>query len=169
MYRAFVNAQGGVGVEGVPTGYEAQPGEVLFADPPSTVELDAAFPGAALAAAQAARCVEVDAIRAAKFGAGMAHGGKQLQLREQDQQRIIAAGAQAKFAMLAGAAWPPEFGWIMADNTVLPLDATGMSAMADAAAAQVQAWIFVGHAHKQAIRALNDPAAIAAYDILAGW
>jgi hypothetical protein len=115
------------------------------------------------------RCLEVDALRDATFAAGMAYQGKVLQLRDVDQQRIIAAGATAKFALLMSSTWPAGFAWIMADNTTLPLDAAGMSAMADAAAAKVEAWIFTGHAHKQALRALTTAAAIAAYDITTGW
>jgi hypothetical protein len=122
-----------------------------------------------LTAAIERRCKEVDALRDTKFAAGMPYGEKVLQLGEIDQQRIIAAGASAKFALLNSTAWPADFGWIMADNTLLPLDAAGMSTMADVAAAKVQAWIFNGYAHKQALRALTDVAAIEAYDISSGW
>lgn len=122
-----------------------------------------------VAAAIAARCLDVDNIRDGKFAAGMPYGGKMLQLRDVDQQRITASGAAAKFSLLTGAAWPGDFGWIMADNSVLTLDAAGMSAMADAAAAQVRAWILNGHAHKSALRAFAMAGDVAAYDIDAGW
>lgn len=122
------------------------------------------------------RCAEVDLLRDQHFAEGVPYLGKVLQLGDVDQQRIIAAGATAKFALIAAAqsgtppTWPPQgFGWIMADNSVLVLDAAGVSAMADAAASQVSAWIFNGYAHKKAIRALNDAAAVDAHDITTGW
>jgi hypothetical protein len=115
------------------------------------------------------RCAAVDALLAAKFEAGMPYADKILQLREIDQQRIIAAGAQAKFALITGSAWPAGWGWIMADNTVLPLDAAGMSAMADAASTQVQAWIFTGHGHKEQLRSFTVASAVTLYDITQGW
>src|SRR5581483_6028170 len=86
-----------------------------------------------LATAIERRCAEVDALRDAHFVAGMSYQQKTLQLDEIAQQRIIASGANAKFALITSASWPQNFGWIMADNTLLPLDAAGMSAMADAA------------------------------------
>jgi hypothetical protein len=92
-----------------------------------------------------------------------------LQLRDVDQQRIVAAGTRAKFALLLGSPWPDQFAWIMADNTLLPLDAVGMSAMADAAAAHVTSLMLTARAHKTAIAALDSVAAVEAYDISAGW
>jgi hypothetical protein len=53
MFRAFVNRLGTVSVESTATDYKPQPGEVLFADPPTDGELDARFPDAVLAAARA--------------------------------------------------------------------------------------------------------------------
>ena len=169
MYRSFVNSAGTITTEAVPSDHQAGAGETLFSSPPSDEQIAEAFPAASLAAAIARRCDEVDAVRDAKFDGGMGYGGKVLQLRDIDQQRIIAAGAQAKFAVLTNAAWPAEFAWIMADNSTLPLDKAAMSTMADAAAAQVQAWIFAGHGHKQTLRALTDIAAVAAHDISTGW
>lgn len=53
MFRAFVNAEGSITVESMLDGYQAQPGEVLFADPPTEGQLDARFPDAVMAAARA--------------------------------------------------------------------------------------------------------------------
>jgi len=168
MFKVYL-VDGTPSWERVPADYEAHPGEVLLPESPTLDDLGARFPDAVMAAAAKERCRAVDELREAKFATGMDYGGKVLQLRDVDQQRIIAAGAQAKFALITQSPWPEGFGWIMADNTLLPLSAAGMSAMADAAASQVQAWIFTGHAHKQEIRALTDVASIEAYDIESGW
>jgi hypothetical protein len=169
MFRSFVNGAGTITTVLVPAGYQAQAGELVTEAEPTDDDLSASFSVAHVKAIIESRCAEVDALRDGKFDAGMAYGGKVLQLRDVDQQRIIAAGATAKFAVMSGGSWPADFAWIMADNSLLPLDAAGMSAMADAASAQVQAWIFKAYQHKTALRALTDAAAVAAYDISAGW
>ena len=112
-----------------------------------------------------------------RYQAALANGvlfrGKTLQLRPQDQQNLIAKGARAKFVLAGLGRWPADAAWIMADNSFLPLDAAGMSEMADAAEAQVTAWRFLARRHKDAILALTapeaTPEAILAYDIEKGW
>lgn len=125
-----------------------------------------AWPPGAL---RAQKLLAVAARYAAALEIGMPYAGHVLQLRESDQQNIIAKGALAKFALAGQGSWPAGFAWIMADNTTLPLDAAAMSAMADAADLQVTAWRFNARAHKDALLALGDAAAIAAYDIESGW
>ncbi len=115
------------------------------------------------------KCNDVDDKRDAVLDAGMTYSGKVLQTDSKSEQRIGEMGAKAKIALIMGASFPSGFGWIMADNSFLPLDAAGMSAMADAADYQISAWIFNAYNHKQAIRALTDPAAVASYDFSTGW
>jgi hypothetical protein len=78
-------------------------------------------------------------------------GGKVYQTAEgQNEMKITAAGAMAKFALLQGAQagnlrWASpitDFGWIALDNTITPMDAPTMSAFADGVAAWVSAHIF---------------------------
>lgn len=44
MFRVKLNPDGSAGFEGVPRDYKAASGEVLFPDPPTEAQLDAAFP-----------------------------------------------------------------------------------------------------------------------------
>ena len=102
--------------------------------------------------------------------AGLAYGGKVLQIREQDQGNITAMGNEARWAKATGAVWPSDFAWRMADDTSLPLDtADKCIAMALAAKAEVIRLRKVKWAHADTIRALQDVAAVEAYDIETGW
>lgn len=84
-------------------------------------------------------------------------GSVAYQLDERSQQNITAKGAQAKFAVLAGAQandlrWAnpnADFGWIATDNSVTPMDAQTMSTFADAADLWVTSHIMAGLALKQ--------------------
>lgn len=83
-------------------------------------------------------------------------GGVSYQLNEKSISRIIAMGADARFASLAGAGvgnlrWadPDEdFGWIATDNSVTPMDAPTMAAFADAAKLWVSKNTFAAHTLK---------------------
>jgi hypothetical protein len=122
-------------------------------------------PGPTLAEVKAARRAEISALYAQKLAAGMAYQGKTLQVDEDSQLRIIGAAAAAGMVSTV-----PAVGWRMADNTFLPLpNAAAMIALGQAAAAYVEGLRARMWAHKDAIAALPDAAAVAAYDIAAGW
>src|SRR5690606_3160953 len=99
---------------------------------------------------------DVDAERDRRIATGFVFGGMAYQCDPRSQQNIIAKGAQAKFAVLAGAQegdlrWADpstDFGWIATDNSLTPMDAQTMSAFADAADLWVSSHIFAGRAIK---------------------
>lgn len=99
---------------------------------------------------------DVDAERERRIATAFKFAGVAYQLDADSQRFITAKGAQAKFAILAGALpgdlrWAdPEqnFGWIATDNNVTPMDAQTMGAFADAADLWVSAHIMAGHAIK---------------------
>lgn len=120
--------------------------------------------------ARAKRQADIDARFRAALEAGMAYQGKVLQIREADQQNIAAVGQEARWAKLAGSGWPANFAWRMAGNDYLPLPLPDdMIALGEAAKAEVFRLRLVKWAHADAVAALVDPEATAAYDIETGW
>ena len=83
-------------------------------------------------------------------------GGVSYQLDDDSQRYITAKGAQAKFAIAAGAqpgdlrwaAADKDFGWIATDNSITSMDAQTMSSFAEAADEWVTAHIMACHAIK---------------------
>lgn len=113
----------------------------------------------------AARWDEIAALYAEQLAAGMSYGGQVLQIDEASQLRITGAAAAAG---LTGSV--PASGWRMADNTFLALPAAAdMVQLAAAAAVAVEALRTTMWAHKDAIAALGDLAAVLAYDVSTGW
>jgi hypothetical protein len=108
-------------------------------------------------APRAPTAADVDAERDRRIADGFTFSGTAFQCDTRSQQNIIAKGAQAKFAVLAGAVaddlrWAnpaADFGWIATDNSVVPMDAPTTAAFADAA----DLWVT---AHIMAARALKD-------------
>ena len=101
---------------------------------------------------------------------GLAYAGKVLQIREVDQANLTAMGNEARWAKAAGAAWPPDFAWRMADDSFLSVaTADAMIALGEAAKAEVYRLRQVKWSHVDAIRALADAADVAAYDFQTGW
>ena len=105
----------------------------------------------------AVTAAQVDAERDRRVRDAFAFGGTLFQLDETSQARITAMGADARFAVLAGAQegslrWADpaaDFGWIATDNSIVPMDAQTMSDFADAA----KVWVM---RHTFAARALKD-------------
>jgi hypothetical protein len=99
---------------------------------------------------------DVNAERDGRIATLFSFSGVAYQLDPASQQNIIAKGAQAKFAVMNGAAagdlrWAnaaADFGWIATDNSITPMDAPTMSAFADAADLWVSAHIMAAHAIK---------------------
>ncbi|TXH35316.1 MAG: DUF4376 domain-containing protein [Rhodospirillaceae bacterium] len=133
---------------------------------------------AALEKAKDEKCAAVDGRVSALFGQGLAligdqYQGKTVQLDQVSQNRITAAGASAKLALLqaqiSGAASTFAIEWIMQDNSKVALDAAGMSGMADQCMAAVDKWVKNARAHKDAILALAIVNDVNNYDFSSGW
>lgn len=100
---------------------------------------------------------EVNAERDRRIAAGFVFNGKTFDYDEASRQRISGAGALAIAAIMNGAQpgdmlWhggATAFGWIVKDNTFMELDAQGVVALGQAAAA----WEY---AHIAAARVLKD-------------
>lgn len=107
-------------------------------------------------AADEARRAAVQVERDRRIANNFTFNGVAYQIDPDSQRYITAKGAQAKFAVAAGAqpgdfrwATPDQdFGWIATDNSITPMDAQTMSAFADAAGLWVTAHIMKGHAIK---------------------
>ena len=99
-----------------------------------------------------------------KLLAGMPWEGKVLQVDPQSQALISSSALMASLGVL-----PEGFSWRMADNSFLSLDAAGMTVMATAAGAYVNALKRAAWALIDAIEAAADKAALAAVDLDAGW
>ena len=112
----------------------------------------------------------VDAKLVVMGEAGLPYGGKPLQLRESDQQNIIAMSVTAMLAQSGAIPWPAGFAWRMRDNSYLSLPTPAdMIALAAFAMQEVKRLRFVAFGHKDAIDALGTVAAVEAYDIDRGW
>lgn len=98
----------------------------------------------------------VDAERDRRTALNFTYAGKPFQLDERNISRITAMGADARFAMAAGAVeddyfWADPttpFGFIATDNSVMPMDAQTMADFANAAKLWVSRHTFAGLALK---------------------
>lgn len=118
------------------------------------------------------KCDEVDQYLANKFETETVQWkGHTVQVREKDQQRLIAKGAYAKFALLVdqGQSWPADSKWIMSDNQQVEVTALAMSELADTVAHAVETLIFKARMHKDAILALATAEEVQQYDFMTGW
>ena len=105
-----------------------------------------------------------------RLDAGLAFGGKVLQLREKDQANLTAMGSEARWAQATNATWPPTFAWRMADDTFLPLPtAAAMIALAEAGKNEVLRLRMVKWGHDDNLALLTDPHELLAYDYSGGW
>lgn len=106
----------------------------------------------------------------AALAAGMAYGGKILQIREQDQANLTTVGNEARWAKATGTTWPADFAWRMADDSFLAMPtANAMIAVGEAAKAEVYRLRRVKWSHVDALLALGTSADIAAYNFETGW
>jgi hypothetical protein len=93
---------------------------------------------------------DVDRERDHRIDGGLEFGGKVFQTRSQDRENIAGASLAAFMAMLKGAqpgdtAWQGEgttFGWIAADNTVMPMGPDDLIGLGIAVMRHKQAHIF---------------------------
>lgn len=116
------------------------------------------------------RRAEVEARLHEALAGGMSYQGVPLQIREPDQQNIIAMSQAAALAAAGSIAWDPTFEWRMGDDSYLPLPQPAhMIALAAAAMAEVKRLRGVAWGHKDALDLLQSAEAMAAYDIDEGW
>ena len=116
-----------------------------------SIGLDPAKKAAAFAAS-------VNAERDRRIAAGFYYGPHKFDWDDATKARVTGAAASAGFAIGAGAVagdyyWhggTTPFGWILQDNSVLPLDAQGMFAVSQAAMAHEAAHVFAARAIKEA-------------------
>ncbi len=102
-----------------------------------------------LAKAIAEAVDRIEAEYAAQIAAGMTYSGKPLQIDEISQGRIVSMVTRAK----SKAGLPPDFAWIMGDNSELPLAAAGMEDLGIAASTRVMVLRAALQAAKKAARA----------------
>lgn len=108
----------------------------------------------------------VDRERDRRVAGTFAFDGVAFQLDTRSQQHITAMGADARFAIMAGAQesdlrWADpdhDFAWIATDNSLVPMDAQTMAAFSDAAKVWVSRHIHAARAIKDAIEAETPPA-----------
>ncbi|MBK8157993.1 MAG: DUF4376 domain-containing protein [Rhodospirillaceae bacterium] len=102
-------------------------------------------------------------------------GNRPIQLDMESQGNIGDATQQASVVKASAGliAWPQRMidkGWRMADNTWYPLPTPdSMISLGLWAAHAVELRRDVAWSHIDAVRALNEPAAVEAYDIETGW
>lgn len=133
--------------------------------PPTQGEID-------LKVARSARLAATLAGFDAAVAAGVAYGGKVLQIRDADRANIAGQCSRANASLIAGSGvtWPAGFAWRMADNSYLPLaTAADMLALGEAAADRYAALRRRLGELKDAIAGAADLAALEAIDVAAAW
>jgi hypothetical protein len=107
-----------------------------------------------------------------EVSAGVAYGGKVLQIDDEARGNITGASAQAIASLLPGSpvSWPQGFGWRMLDNTYLSVpDAPAMLALGAAAATRYAALRLRLGQLKDAIDAASDMNTLNSIDVTTGW
>lgn len=129
--------------------------------------VDAALIARRLSARQEAMLADISAERDRREESGFPYRGKVLDSTPRSVQRITAAALAAQAALAAGQ--PFLIDWTCADNSALPLDATGVIGMPVALAQYAAALHAHSRALKATVEAAADQAALDAIDIQAGW
>ena len=104
---------------------------------------------------------QIDRERDRRIAAGFTFGGKLFQAREQDLRNINGAATGAALAMMQGAQagnprWQggdTDFGWIAADNAIVPMDVVTMVNFGRAAMTHVERLTMVGRSLKDRLAA----------------
>lgn len=128
-----------------------------------------------LATLQAMRLAQVDALYLTKLTAGATLPGVSAPVQIDDASRANVIGAALQASIIKGngtitATWPGTYTWRLADNTAYSIpSAPAMILFAIKVAGAYLALRTVAWAHKDAINALTDPNAVAAYDITVNW
>jgi hypothetical protein len=144
----------------------------------SVVDLPTDKAGAILIAAIQAKQAQIELLRQTKTDGGYPFKDKVIQSRADDRENLQGAAVMALAAMSANPQaasslrWADpnnDFGWITADNSVLPLTAMDVVQMFETGAALKTQYIFTARALKDAVGALTDATAVAAFDVTVGW
>lgn len=141
-----------------------QPGyaeELLAADSPELLPMH-----------KASKAADAAAAFAAQVNAGMAYGGRILQIRDADRANITGQASRAVAALTpgSGVTWPDGFAWRMADNSALALPTPAdMLALGEAASDRYAALRLRFGQLKDAIAQAANAEELDAIDVAAGW
>lgn len=132
---------------------------------------------AELAHAQGRALAALGELYLGKIGAGLVYavdGGDARPYQIDPASQTLIAGAAADAGLVAAGApgalaWPDGFGWITADNAIVPMDAAQCFAFGQAVKAYVTGLVLNNRALKTAIGAAADVAAVQAIDLTQGW
>ncbi len=132
--------------------------------PPSQAEVDAEV-------ARIPKLAAIDTAFAAAIDAGLAFGGKVIQIDDSGRANIAAAATRAGFVLLAvpGMTWPAGFVWRCADNSALSLDAASMLAMGQAAGDRFTFLVLHRGALRDALAAAATAEQVDAIAVTADW
>lgn len=131
-------------------------------------------PALSFAEAQAQKLAALSSAFDAAIAGGAPYAGKVVQIRDKDRAAIAEKGMLALGVVMSANSltWPAAFAWRMADNSSLPLTATEMLDLAQAAQDRYGAlWSHLVALKDQiaAAAAAEDRAALDAVDVTAGW
>jgi len=131
-----------------------------------------AAPAPDLSDAQATAMAAAQAHFDGLIAAGFTYQGKLYQIDSASQAKITAMGALAQSIIVetpGAPAWPAGFGWIAADNSLVPMTAPEMFAFAATVAGFVAAATLNLRTIKTAIAAAGSIADVEAIDVAAGY
>lgn len=164
-----------------PWGVEEENGVTVLYFPVSryeeTMQAIEDYESVALSRKKEELCNAVDALRDTLIEGGFEHDGHRFQSRQSDRENIIGASVAAMGAIMNGAQpgdlrWSDpnsDFVWIAEDNTLVPLDASGMMALYKRGFTFKAGNTFYARALKDAILAAETMEAVLAIDIESGW
>lgn len=130
-----------------------------------------------LEVAKAEANAAVNARRDQRIAGGFTFMGHAFQSRASDRENIMGAAQAAFMAVASGAQegdlrWADpdsDFGWITADNAVVPMDAQTVIGLFQFGVAFKSAQTFYARGLKDLIDAAEDVEAVAAIDLETGW
>lgn len=119
-------------------------------------------------------CVQIDRERDRRIEGGLVFRGARFQTRQSDRENIMGAERLASTWLSEGGdpdtlRWADpntDYGWIVEDNSTVPMSASDIIALFQAGVAFKAALSFFARALKDAVITAADPASI---DIEAGW
>lgn len=119
-------------------------------------------------------CVQIDRERDRRIEGGLVFRGARFQTRQSDRENIMGAERLADAWLRAGGdpdtlRWAnpgADYGWIVEDNSTVPMSASDIVALFQAGVAFKAALSFFARTLKDAVIAAADPSSI---DIEAGW
>lgn len=130
-----------------------------------------AAPVPTLDQARAEKVAAIGAAYEARIAAGYTWNGKLFEIDNDSRANINGAGSMASALVASGAAaqWPADFGWVAADNTIVPMTAAQVIAFGLAVGFYYSGVVLRERILGNAVAAAADLAAVAAIDIATGW